>query len=188
MKVLIAAHLPEPTSVISPAKISHYGIRTTRLAVMRNWYTTVLGASVAFESDKVCLITFNSEHHRVALLHVDDAHAPFPDRSGLEHVAFSYAKLGDLVSTYERLKEADINPNACINHGTTTSIYYSDPDGNRLELLVDNFPDVEGLQAWYATGAHERHLHGAPFDADALAQMFHGGVPVPKLLKQGSTD
>ena len=188
MKVVVAGHIPEPNSVISPFRISHYGLRTTRLGVMKDWYLHVLGAAVAFESDTVCLITFDTEHHRLALLHVDEANAPIRDRTGFEHVAFSYRDLGDLMSTYRRLLDTNIAPDASINHGTMTSLYYSDPDGNRVELLVYNFPSVEELQNWYATGAHERHPYGAPFDAEELALMFHAGVPVAKLLKQGSTD
>ena len=182
MTVSVAAHMPKPTSVISPVKISHYGIRTTRIEIMKDWYLTVLGAAVVFESDKVCLMTFDDEHHRVALIHVDEAHAPMPGKGGIEHVAMSYAKLGDLVATYERLKAADIKPDATMNHGPTTSFYYSDPDGNHLELLVDNFASVEKLQTWFETGAHERHPGGKPFDPDELARKFHAGEREPEVL------
>ena len=48
---------------------------------------------------------------------------------------------------------------------------------------VDNFPNVEALKAWFATGAHERHPHGVDFDPDILAKKFHEGVPVSELLK-----
>lgn len=183
MTVHIAAHMPKPTSVISPVKISHYGIRTTRIGIMKDWYLTVLGAAVVFESDKVCLMTFDDEHHRVALIHVDDAHAPVSEKGGIEHVAMSYAKFGDLLSTYERLNAADITPDATINHGPTTSFYYTDPDGNHLELLVDNFASVEKLQAWFETGAHERHPGGVPFDPDELARKFHAGAQLPEVLE-----
>ena len=188
MNVVVAGHIPEPTSVISPFKVSHHGVRTTRIPVLRDWYTTVLGLAVVFESDDLCLLTFDNEHHRLSLLRADDAHTPSPERNGIEHAALTYASLGDLVSTYERLKELDIKPYSCVNHGPTTSIYYSDPDGNHLELLVDNFPNVEALKAWFATGEHDRHPHGVPFDPDKLTRKFHAGVPVPELLKQGSTD
>lgn len=188
MNVVVAAHIPEPTSVISPFKVSHHGVRTTRIPVLRDWYTTVLGLAVVFESDDLCLLTFDNEHHRVSLLRADEAHTPSPEHNGIEHAALTYASLSDLISTYERLKELDIKPYSCVNHGPTTSIYYSDPDGNHLELLVDNFPNVEALKAWFATGEHDRHPHGVPFDPDKLARKFHAGVPVPELLKQGSTD
>jgi hypothetical protein len=55
---------------------------------------TVLGAAVVFESDKVCLLTFDTEHHRVAILRVDAEHAPVAETSAIEHVALTYASLG----------------------------------------------------------------------------------------------
>jgi catechol-2,3-dioxygenase len=188
MTVMVAGHIPEPTSVISPYKVSHYGVRTTRIPVLRDWYITVLGLAVVFESDDLCLLTFDNEHHRLSLLHADAAHVPQTETDGIEHGALTYASLSDLVSTYERLKKLGIKPYSCVNHGPTTSIYYSDPDGNHVELLVDNFPSIDALKAWFATGEHERHLRGVPFDPDKLAAKFHSGVPVTELLKQGSTD
>ena len=85
MNVVVAAHIPEPTSVISPFKVSHHGVRTTRIPVLRDWYTTVLGLAVVFESDDLCLLTFDNEHHRLSLLRADDAHTPSPERNGIEH-------------------------------------------------------------------------------------------------------
>jgi catechol-2,3-dioxygenase len=186
MTVVVPARMPEPSKTISPVKLSHFLVRTTRFEVLKDWYMTVLGALVVFESDKVCLLTFDAEHHRVAILRVDAEHAPVAETSAIEHVALTYGSLGDLIATYERLKHEEIVPTASINHGPTTSLYYSDPDGNHLELLTDNFPDVAGLQAWFETGAHELHPRGVPFDPDVLAEKFHAGVPEGLLLKQGS--
>ena len=35
---------------------------------MRNWYCALLDARVVFENDLLCFMTFDDEHHRVALL------------------------------------------------------------------------------------------------------------------------
>ena len=182
MTVVVAAHLPAPTDAPSPFKISHYGIRTAHLQIMKEWYLNVLGAAVASESDKVCLITFDEEHHRVALIHTDHADPGNSRRTGIDHVALSYAKFGDLVETYERLKTADILPRASVNHGPTTSLYYDDPDGNHLELLVDNFASVQELQAWFETGAHERHPGGEAFDPDEMVRKYRSGAKLPEVL------
>lgn len=182
MTVIVAAHMPATTSVPSPSKISHYGIRTAHLKIMRDWYLNVLGAAVAFESDKVCLMTFDEEHHRVALIHADHADIIDSRRTGIDHVALSYAHFGELVETYERLKTSDILPSASVNHGPTTSLYYDDPDGNHLELLVDNFASVQELQAWYETGAHERHPGGEPFDPNEMVRRYRSGAKSPVVL------
>lgn len=187
MTVVVPARMPEPSKTISPVKLSHFLVRTTRFELLKDWYMTVLGAAVVFESDKICLLTFDTEHHRVAILRVDAEHRPDPETGAIEHVALTYASLGDLISTYDRLKREKILPTASVNHGPTTSLYYNDPDGNHLELLTDNFADVAALQAWFETGAHELHPRGVPFDPDVLAEKFHAGVPEVELLKQGST-
>src|SRR5262249_24385808 len=36
-------------------------------------------------------------------------------------------------------KKMDILPAGVLDHGMTTSFYYRDPDGNYIELQVDNF-------------------------------------------------
>jgi catechol-2,3-dioxygenase len=103
---------------------------------------------------------------------------------GLEHIAYAYATLGDLVATYERLKAAGITPYWTINHGPTTSMYYRDPDGNQVELQVDNFPSVEELNAWFRSGAFASNPIGVVFDADELVAKFKAGVPVAELVQR----
>ena len=44
------------------------------------------------------------------------------------------AGLGDLLLTYERLRESGIVPHWCINHGATTSMYFLDPEGASIAV------------------------------------------------------
>jgi hypothetical protein len=52
---------------------------------------------------------------------------------GLEHIAFSLDSLSDLLLSYRQRKQKKILPLWPVNHGPTTSIYYSDPDSNEIE-------------------------------------------------------
>jgi hypothetical protein len=88
-----------------------------------------------------------------------------------------------LVGAHERLKAKGIVPVATINHGPTTSMYYSDPDGNRVELQIDNFESVEDLKGFFSSDAFEKNPIGVNFDADELARKFHEGVPEAELIK-----
>ena len=54
------------------------------------------------------------------------------------------------------LKERGITPAFALDHGLTTSIYYDDPDGNVVELQVDNFADWERSAAWMRTAPEFR--------------------------------
>lgn len=56
---------------------------------------------------------------------------------GLSHVAF---RIGDDIETLKRAKaELDAAGVTCVaaDHGVSKSLYFADPDGNRIELYVD---------------------------------------------------
>ena len=101
---------------------------------------------------------------------------------GLHHVAFTFGSMGDLVDNYARLRDGGIRPFFCVNHGPTTSMYYRDPDGNRVELQIDNFATAEEGQAWMRSAAFDRNPIGVEFDPDALVKKFRSGVPVAELV------
>lgn len=172
---------------ISPAKLAHLVLRTPRFAEMMAWYMKVLDADVAFETPFISFITYDDEHHRVAFVNQAQLGDVDPMAAGLDHVAFTYASLSDLIATYERLKAEGITPGWCINHGPTTSLYFADPDGNQVELQVDNFATEEDLTSWFNSGVFQSNPIGVEFDPDTLAERFHAGISVEHLLRQGST-
>lgn len=169
--------------IVRPAKFAHVVFRTTRLAEMRAWYCAVLGARVVYEDAMLCFLTYDDEHHRLAFLQIPGLEERPPTAAGLDHVSYAYASLADLLGTYERLKAAGITPHWTINHGPTTSCYYRDPDGNQVELQIDNFTDQAELDA-FMRGPFRENPIGVNFDADALLERFRRGVPVAELLKQ----
>lgn len=180
-------HGTEATSgAVSPIRLAHVVLRTARYDETVQWWLTVLNAEVAFANEFLAFITYDDEHHRLAL--VNDPRAEPPGRvTGLEHVAFTYADLGALLHTYRRLQRIDINPVWCINHGPTTSLYYRDPDGNRAELQVDNFETTEELNAWFRSGAFAENPLGIEFDPEELVTSYEAGVAVDQLLDRDRT-
>ena len=105
---------------IVPCKFAHAVLKTNKFREMVDWYRTVLEADIAFSNEMLAFMTYDDEHHRIAI-------AGFPglvDRPrnavGLDHLAYTYANLGDLIATYERLKSVGITPAVAINHGLTT--------------------------------------------------------------------
>lgn len=171
---------------IVPQKLAHVVIRTSRFAEMLDWYRTVLHAKTSYENPVIAFLTYDDEHHRIALINTPQFRAPDQDYTGVDHVAFAYGSLHDLLSTYERLKSKGIVPFWCINHGPTTSMYYRDPDGNELELQVDNYEDVDEATAYFYSDAFAADPIGVDFDPDALLAKLRAGVPVPELLRQGA--
>ncbi|KAM5347558.1 hypothetical protein ACJ41O_007382 [Fusarium nematophilum] len=110
---------------------------------MVHFWTYALGGRITWKNDFLCFITYDDEHHRIAILGRPGT-TPHPPgevsmRPGLAHIAVGYDSLGDLLLAYRQRKTAGIVPVWSVNHGPTTSIYYQDPDGNELETQVDNF-------------------------------------------------
>jgi catechol-2,3-dioxygenase len=138
--------------VIHP-KFHHLNLKTTRLDEMIEFYGEVVGAEVLFRDDVGAWLSNDEANHRIALL----AFPNFSDdpqkeeHTGIHHSAFEYARFDELNDTYLRLKEAGIQPSFCLDHGMTFSYYYTDPDGNHVELQIDNFGDWGRSSEWMRT-------------------------------------
>jgi catechol-2,3-dioxygenase len=157
----------EATTVITPAKLSHVVLRTPRLAEVVDWYCTVLGARVVHENEVLSFLTYDDEHHRIAVIGDPGLVSPTQRGPGLEHMAFTYEHLDELLATYLRLRDAAIEPVFCVNHGMTVSMYYADPDGNQVELQIDRC-SVEEAMAFMESETFAANPVGIPFDPEDL--------------------
>ncbi len=171
---------------IVPSYMAHYVIRTNRYEEVVSWHKTFFQADEVFANDFITFLAFDDEHHRIAIGRLPDLKDHDPQASGIDHIAFSYKTLEELLHTYRRLKQSDINPFMCLNHGPTTSLYYKDPDGAQIEIQVDNYPTSKEARAFFFSEAFSSNPIGIPFDPDLLAEKLDNGVPVTELLKQGS--
>jgi len=171
-----------------PAYISHYGIRAQRFKEMIDWYRTVFRATIQHENEFLAFMTFDEEHHRLVISE-DAATVDKPaNAAGIDHIGYGFASFSDLVATYERLKDEGITPFLPLNHRFTTSLYYRDPDGNDVELSVDNFPTKGACEAFVKSPQMEeigRPPFGYTFDPDEMARLYHQGVPEEKLAQIG---
>ena len=170
---------------IAPVRFAHAVLQTNKLSRMLEWYQTVLEAEVQFKNEMLAFLTYDEEHHRLALVARPGTIDRVPNAADLAHLAYAYADLSELVATYERLKAAGIVPVRTINHGPTTSMYYADPDGNQVELQVDNFDTPEECHAWFFRPEFAQNPIGILFDPEDLVAKFHAGVPVTQLQQIG---
>ena len=136
----------------------------------------------------LAFMTYDDEHHRFAFANLEvmkpgGGAADASNDVGVNHVAYTYATIGDLLETYARLKAAGITPYWPIHHGTTLSMYYKDPDGNRMELQVD-CGTVEDANAFMASAAFAANPVGVPIDPEALLEQYRRGVPSEILLRR----
>lgn len=167
---------------IAPVKLAHIVRRTSRLEEMIHWYETVLAATVVHRDAMLAFLTYDDEHHRIAIAGIPGLEEQPAMAAGTDHVAFTHADLGDLLNTYVRLKREGIEPYWCINHGPTTSMYYKDPDGNRVELQVDNYPTADETNRWIRSGDFAKNPIGVVFDPEELVARYRAGEPMDQLI------
>ncbi|TYL55495.1 biphenyl 2,3-dioxygenase [Nocardioides sp. BGMRC 2183] len=170
-----ASQRPGAGSGPRPDRLAHVVLRTGRFAAMIEWWRDLLQADVVFRNDFIAFLTFDEEHHRIAVVQPPGLGEPVAQRAGLDHIAFTYASLDDLVATYERLRAGGVTPSWVVNHGPTLSAYYSDPDGNQAELQIDRFATNEEATAFLASPAFARHPVGHSVDMADLVRRFHDG-------------
>jgi len=183
----VKAHIPKTAKErgkIAPISLAHVVRRTSRFADMVEWYRRVLEAEVVCSNDMLAFLTYDQEHHRIAIAAIPGLPEQPELAAGTDHIAFTYGSMSDLLNTYERLKQAGIVPFWSINHGPTTSMYYKDPDGSRVELQVDNFATVEETDEWMRSGEFDENPVGVNFEPDELLARFKSGVPVRELVRR----
>ncbi|MCD6041128.1 MAG: bphC2, partial [Burkholderiales bacterium] len=149
----------------------HMGIYVADLARMEDFYTRVLGFAVTDRGELGALtIVFLSldpkEHHQI-ILATGRKDARF---NPINQIAFRLAELADLRTMALRLRDEGVKDLSPISHGNAMSVYFSDPEGNRLEIFVDtpwyvrqplripmdlSLPDAE-LWAWAETEARRQ--------------------------------
>ncbi|MEL7029304.1 MAG: VOC family protein [Pseudomonadota bacterium] len=174
----------DSSDVVSPVKLAHFVIRTSRYEEILDWYTTALGAHTVFRNEQLAFLTYDDEHHRIAILNMPGLSDQPDGIVGIHHVAFTYRSLGELLQNFVRLRNSSILPALSINHGPTTSLYYVDPDGNQLEFQVENFETVEESTEFFHSEEFARNPIGVEFDPDDLIARMEAGSLERELLKR----
>jgi catechol 2,3-dioxygenase len=121
--------------------LGHVVLKVTDLERAEQFYTGTLGMSVCARFDEQGMkMTFFSlgNHHDLALMEVSGEDAAGGDQAiGLHHVAFCLGNsLDRLVEAKEQLEAAGVAVDPT-DHDVTKSLYFSDPDGNLIEVYVD---------------------------------------------------
>ena len=176
--------LPQASQRIAPQKFAHIVLKTGNYDAVIAWYATVLQARVAFRNDFIAFLTYDDEHHRVAVINNPGSPTPDPAAAGVHHIAYTYADLGGLLATYRRLKAAGIEPVRCINHGPTISMYYRDPDGLRVELQIDVFATMAEAHAYFTGPDFAENPIGVLFDPEALIRDYEAGRAYEDLVRR----
>lgn len=173
----------------TPSKLAHVVYMTRRFDEMLSWYKNVFEATVQHQNPAFAFLTYDDEHHRFAfanmtLINPDGTETNASSKVGVNHVGYTFSSIGELLENYDRLKELGITPYWQIHHGVTLSLYYQDPDGNRMEFQVDVCRDAEEARVYMSSPAFAANPVGVGVDFDSMLARYRNGAPPETLLVQ----
>ena len=106
------------------------------------FYTEVvgLGLSGRIFNNRAAVLSGGSTHHELLLIQVGEAQGPMHGkRIGLYHVGWKIGEsIDELRTLYNRIIELGYDIDGLSDHTISQSIYLRDPDGNEVELYVDD--------------------------------------------------
>ena len=172
------------TQVLNPAAFVHVVLRTNNFRPMVDFYKLFLGSHAAYENDSVSFLTYDEEHHRIAIVAIPGTGPKDATSCGLEHIAFSFNTLDDLFTAYRQRKELGVTPFWCVNHGPAISMYYKDPDGNSIETQVDNFDSADQATEFMMSKEFSENPIGTDFDPQDLMRRLESGEDESSIRKR----
>jgi catechol 2,3-dioxygenase len=122
------------------------------------WYADVLGMQESARSEHWVMMSFQNRHHDIALIQAEKgAHQ---GGLGLQHYGLEIA--GDITTLrelYGMLLDKGVNVVQITDHEIGNGVYFTDPDGNRLEFFLLTELDAELAKARFkAAGAPSRSI------------------------------
>ncbi len=134
--------------------LGHVGVFCQDLEKMRDFYSRFMGLTIADEDMErgICFLSADpeSEHHELALARLRGDAQP---TQWLQQLSFIVNSLDDLRQFYHRIQAEGLRIDRTVTHGISCSIYFYDPEDNRVEL-------------YYKTGYDIRQPLGESIDLD----------------------
>lgn len=129
---------PAAATQAASARLAHAGLRVRDLSRMAEFYATVLGLGVsdrgvsARHRVEMAFLTGDPAiHHQVALVAADENAV----EGRLDHLAFAVDTLDALRAVRDRAVAAGAIIRTS-DHGNAWAIYFTDPEGNRVEVFA----------------------------------------------------
>ena len=127
------------SSSVPSLAFSHMGLYVTDIARMEDFYTRVLGFTVTDRGDlgstKLIFLSRDpKEHHQIVLASGRPGELRF---NPINQISFRMAEFAGLREMHRRLEREGLAEISPVSHGNALSVYFLDPEGNRIELFVD---------------------------------------------------
>ena len=130
-------------------KIGHVHLKVRNLEQSIAFYRRYLGMQVTEQvGNTMAFLSSGSMHHEVALQEVG-AGAVTPGRFdvGLYHAAFEVADAAELAQVRQKLTQGGVHVSP-VDHRISRALYFTDPDGNGLEVYLDTREAEQGAKLW----------------------------------------
>lgn len=151
-------------------RIGHVHLKVSDLERAERFYRDALGFEVtARYGTQAVFLSAGGYHHHIGLntWHSAGGPPPPPRATGLYHLAILLPSRRELARTLRRVLDHGVQLEGASDHIVSEAIYFSDPDGNGIEIYCDRpesrWKDASG-QVRMATGPLD--LHGLLAELD----------------------
>ena len=152
-------------------RIGHVHLKVSDLDRSIAFYRDVMGLDVQQRfGAQAAFLGAGGYHHHIGLHTWESAGGPRPPRhaTGLYHTAFLYPDRSALAVALKRALDHGVTIEGAADHGVSEAVYFSDPDGNGIEIYRDRAPED-----W-------------PRDADGALTMSNAHLDLNALLAEAS--
>jgi hypothetical protein len=99
-------------------------------------------------------------------------------------MAFTFTDVHALLTAYKQRKVLGMEPMWCVNHGPTLSIYYRDPNENKIETQIDVFETPAEADAFMTSEEFAENPIGVDFVPEELEKRLASGETLESVLKR----
>lgn len=142
--------------------LRHVGMYVTDIDRMVDFYEGLLGFTVAdrgpFRDGEIAFLTRDpDEHHEVVFMTGRPPDAP----TTVNQISFRAESFADVRATHDLLVAADVEKIDSVDHGNALSVYFWDPEDNRIEVYVPT--------PWYVAQPNRTALDFSMSDEEIFA-------------------
>jgi len=153
-------------SAFGKMSFGHLGINVTDMEPMVKFYTELLGFKITDRGrggggkgpELVFLSRDPEEHHQIVLASTRPDGAP----TTINQISFRVENFAEVRAAYDKAVESGIDGIEPVDHGSALSVYFPDPEGNRIEVYM--------ATPWYIAQPHREIIDFDLTDEGVLAR------------------
>lgn len=140
---------PIPSGTPPKIRIGHIHLKVNNLEVSTAFYKDILGFKISEGvPGQFIFLTAAESHHEIALQqnHIK-LNSDIIEKSSLYHIAFEVCDKNEFSKLLRILSQHQIDY-SLIDHRISWAAYFNDPDGNGVEIFIDQRKEQTGQTLW----------------------------------------